>query len=61
MTLKNVQYMYAENLSPEEKGKLGISVDEGLVAIETRASKLKRKPIQLKKGIVEYLWSLDKK
>jgi len=59
MTLKNVQYVYAERLTQEERSLLNIKVDRGLIAIETRASKLKRVPIQLKEGILKYIWSLE--
>lgn len=60
MSLKNVQYTYAEDLSQEEKKEWGINIPSGLVALETTASKLERKPKILKKGILEYLWSLEK-
>ena len=60
MALKNVQYLYAESLTPEQRSHLNIKVDKGLIAIETRASKLHREPIQLKEGILKYIWSLEK-
>lgn len=58
--LKNVQYVYAQELNEQERKDLGICVDSGLVAIETRASTLTRTPKILKEGIVKYLWSLEK-
>ncbi|MBW2980119.1 hypothetical protein KY360_01735 [Candidatus Woesearchaeota archaeon] len=61
MALKGVQYVYAEDLTSAERETWGIDVDSGLVAIETHASKLTREPKVLEGGIIEYIWSLEKK
>ena len=60
MVLKDVQYVYAEELTHEERSDLGITDTRGLFAIETTASKLKRTPKPLKDGIISYIWSLKK-
>lgn len=60
MTLKNVQYAYAEDMTPEEKTELSITAKEGLIAIETRNPEIKRKAVLLKDGFVPYLWELGK-
>lgn len=59
MGLKNVQYVYAEDLKKEDRESLGIEVDKGLVAIETHNEVINRTPKQLNDGIVEYLNSLE--
>lgn len=58
MTLRNVNWGRAENMTPEERRELGINVDKGLVAIETHNSEYRQKGVVVD-SVLEYLWSLE--
>ncbi|MDP1694495.1 MAG: hypothetical protein Q8L34_03060 [Candidatus Woesearchaeota archaeon] len=57
MAIIDVKYVKASNLSAEEKKELGITVPEGLVAIQTTNPTLKRTAIVVD-NYVEHLLSL---
>lgn len=59
MTLRNVNYVRAQDLTNTQKEELGIELGEGLVAIETHNEQYKKKPVVVSKGIVNYILNGD--
>ena len=58
MVLRSAVAVRVENMTTEQRKKMGISVDHGLAVIETHNPKLKRKAILLKEGeILKYILS----
>lgn len=57
MALINIEYARAENLTAEEKKELGITVDSGLIAIETSNPEIKDKGVVVE-NYVDYLLNL---
>lgn len=59
MTIRNVNWARAEDISAEDRVSLGITAEEGLVAIETHNSDYEQKGTAVGSGVLEYIWSLQ--
>jgi len=57
MALIDVKYVKAESLTSSERAELGVTIEKGLVAIETTNPELKRKGVVVE-DYVEHLLSL---
>lgn len=58
MTIRNVNWARAEEMTPEDRKELGITAESGLVAIETHNEKYTQKGVAVESGVLEYIWGL---